>query len=663
MIRNKPERLRVLVIESSPERLRRVMECAAAEESNTNSIGAPVIDVVGATEVFDEASNLILSLKPDAVVVGLYESEQFVALHQVDPEMPLVVLVDAANETLAREAIHQGADEYLVFERLDAFWLERAIHQAVERARYRQELARERAYMYALLDNIPDRIYFKDEQSRFIRINRALAQLFGLEHPRDAIGKTDADFYGDEHASEARSDELRVMRTGEALVNKEESEVLRDGRRSWSLTTKLALRNRDGKVVGTCGISRDVTVKKEMEERLAHERNLLRVVIDNLPDHIFLKDSEGRYLLDNVAHQKWLGAESLDAVIGKSPEDFFPPEVAESFRKADTAVLDTGAPSLVNYEERAMSPSNHVGDMRWAMVTKVPWFGENGEVLGLVCIKRNISEQKIAEQQRNAAMEELQKAHTELRSIQMQLIEAEKMKTIGRLAAGIAHEVKNPLAVIRMGVDFLEQEKFEDSTIQTILEEMQEAVRRADSVILGLLDFSKPNQIEAKETSIQGLIDEALKAVRVEMSEPVKVVREEVGDLPAVMVDSEKMKQVLVNLLTNSLHAMPNGGTLTVRTGSRQLTGVGNNIGGSCSESFRVGQRLLVLEIEDTGCGIPEDKLAKVFEPFFTTKPTGKGTGLGLSVVKTIVDLHGGTIAVTNREECGVRVTVLLPLS
>jgi signal transduction histidine kinase len=111
--------------------------------------------------------------------------------------------------------------------------------------------------------------------------------------------------------------------------------------------------------------------------------------------------------------------------------------------------------------------------------------------------------------------------------------------------------------------------------------------------------------------------------------------------------------------LTNALHAMHDGGTLTLRTYTRQLTGVGANISDSRSESFRVGETIVFAEVEDTGSGIPEEKLAKIFEPFFTTKPTGKGTGLGLSVVKTIVDLHGATIDVRNMPEGGVRATIM----
>ena len=135
--------------------------------------------------------------------------------------------------------------------------------------------------------------------------------------------------------------------------------------------------------------------------------------------------------------------------------------------------------------------------------------------------------------------------------------------------------------------------------------------------------------------------------------------RELQARLPDLPLDAVKMSQVFVNLLTNAAHSMSAGGILTVRTYSKQLTGVGSNIGSAHSESFRIGRTLIVVEIDDTGHGIPEDKLSKIFEPFFTTKPTGIGTGLGLSVVKTIVDLHGATIDLRNLPEGGARATLM----
>jgi signal transduction histidine kinase len=209
-----------------------------------------------------------------------------------------------------------------------------------------------------------------------------------------------------------------------------------------------------------------------------------------------------------------------------------------------------------------------------------------------------------------------------------------------------------------MGVEFLQAHLASDEIASDVIHEMSEAVSRADGVVRGLLDFSAPKRLQLAPSDLNALIEHALVLVRGERRGEVEIVREFQPDLPLVPLDTDKISQVFINVLSNAYHAMPDGGTLTVRTYSKQLTGVGSNIGDTRSESFRVGEALVVAEIDDTGEGIPEDKMPKIFEPFFTTKPTGSGTGLGLSVVKTIVDLHGASIDVRNLSDVGTRVTL-----
>ena len=585
------------------------------------------------------------------------------------PNLPTIVLSGIDDEELAARAVHLGAQDYLVKSRADSHLLHRALRYAVERARGDALLAREREMLGMLLDNLPDRIYFKDRTSRFIRVNQAMSDFFQLERAEDACGKTDADFFGLEHSEETLLDERRVMETGVPILSKIECKTPVGGGKSWTLTTKLPLRDRAGRILGTCGISRDITAMKKMEEKLAAERNLLRDVIDHLPDAIFLKDLEGRYLLDNAAHGRLLGAKGAGEVIGRTVYDFFPDEIAQYFDAFDREVMNQGE-ALVNREERVFDIH---GRVRWQMTTKVPWCGENGAVLGVLCIARDITAQKEAGQQLESAyaelaysreevleaMARLQGAHTELREMQLQLIDAEKMKSIGRLAAGVAHEVKNPLAIIRMGIDYLNQAVGGDEGSALTLREMTDAVQRADGVIRGLLDFSAPKQLDVKRESLNAIIERALQLVRGEIGARVEVLRELDPQLPPLPLDAVKISQVFVNLLTNALHAMGRSGTLTVRTYRKQLTSVGANISGRSIESFRVGGTIVVAEIDDTGHGIPDEKIGKIFEPFFTTKATGVGTGLGLSVVKTIMDLHGATIDLRNLPEAGARATIM----
>jgi PAS domain S-box-containing protein len=599
--------------------------------------------------------------------------DTFARAHEAAPEVPIIVLSGRDDEALAIKTVHEGAQDYLVKGQVDTRLLVRSMRYAIERKRAEEALAKERDLLHTLLENLPDRIYFKDEESRFLRISRAVVEQFKVADQSQAIGKTDFDFFTAEHAQVALNDERLVMRTGEPIIGKVERETLPDGNVTWALTSKLPMRDKNGRVVGNFGISRDITAIKRIESELAEERNLLRSLIDNLPDYIYVKDTQYRYAIDNIAHRKFLGARSEQEVIGKRITDFFPPELVEQFARDDQRIIENGE-VLLNREEPLFDAQ---GRKRWHSTTKVPLRNNEGQIVGLVGISRDITERKEAEeklQEANAELArskaevemvfaDLQKSHEELKSAQFQLIQAEKMQSVGRLAAGVAHEVKNPLAILGMGIDYMTKNLVStDANLGLILNDMNDALKRADAIILGLLDFSVPRALDLHPENLSGIVEQSLSLVKHELTHnPVKLVRELANDLPPVQVDKQKIKQVLVNILTNAVHAMPQGGTLTVRTYLKQLSEAeaGHDAGWRLADRFRVGETVVICETLDTGSGIPTEKLVKIFDPFFTTKATGKGTGLGLTVTKKIVELHGGTIDIRNRAEGGVVVTLM----
>lgn len=343
------------------------------------------------------------------------------------------------------------------------------------------------------------------------------------------------------------------------------------------------------------------------------------------------------------------------------------------FSEDDADVIRSGHP-LLNREEPVL---DRIGNKRWHSTTKVPIRNSEGKVTGLVAISRDITESKLAEQALQEAntelarhkdelqrtLTELQQSHEALKSAQFQLIQAEKMQSIGRLAAGVAHEVKNPLGILRMGVDYLRKNfKPADENEGLILDDMADAIHRADGIIHGLLDFSAPHALDCHHEDFNAVADQSLSLMRHALNEgSVKLVRELAIDLPAVWLDRNKIKQVFVNVLTNAVHAMPQGGTLTVRTLFRQSHSIPfeRDEGSRQADHRRNGDGLVVAEISDTGTGIPDSKLAQIYDPFFTTKETGKGTGLGLTVTKKIMELHGGTLEIRNRKEGGVLVELL----
>jgi PAS domain S-box-containing protein len=595
--------------------------------------------------------------------------DTFRRVHTAAPEVPIIVMSGLDDERFAMQTVQEGAQDYLVKAQVEPRLLVHAMRYAIERKRAEEALAQERDLFHTLLDNLPDRIFFKDTQSRFTRINQSLTDHFKIGHPREAMGKTDHDFFTAEHADAALEDEKRIMATGEPVLGKIERETLPDGSITWALTSKLPLKNRQGRVIGNFGISRDITGIKRIEEQLETERNLLRSLIDNLPDYIYVKDPEGRYLLDNIAHRRWLGAASEGEVVGRRVSDFFPADAVARFAHDDEEVILTGHP-LLNREELV---TDRLGNQRWHATTKVPLRNNDGKVIGLVGISRDITEQKLADQELarhkdelQKALSELQRSHEDLKSAQFQLIQAEKMQSIGRLAAGVAHEVKNPLGILRMGADYLAKNLTSpDENVALIVADMTDAIKRADGIIMGLLDFSVPHALDSHAEDLSVLMEQSVALVRHLLNEgDLKLVKDLAEGLPPVWLDPNKIKQVFVNLLTNAIHATPPGGTITVRTSTRRLRRdeVDHDAGSRLADRFRAGEAVLIAEVLDTGAGIPDEKLAQIFDPFFTTKPTGKGTGLGLTVTKKIVELHGGSLDIRNRKEGGVAVTIMFKL-
>jgi phosphoserine phosphatase RsbU/P len=260
------------------------------------------------------------------------------------------------------------------------------------------------AILRVLMDTIPDRIYFKDRESRFVRNNIAHAHALGVNSPDDCMGKSDSDFFSREHAERAIADEREIMRTGQPVIAKIERLTLRDGRQTWASTTKMPWRDGTGQIIGTFGLTRDITAAREAEERLLEERNLLSTIINHLPSRLYVKDLQHRYVLNNRAHLEALNLKDQSEATGKTTLDFFPGERGQQALADDRRVID-GGERILNQEK---SDFGGEGDVRWSLVTKVPLHDITGQIAGLVGISHDITRRKLAEQElqrRQAEME------------------------------------------------------------------------------------------------------------------------------------------------------------------------------------------------------------------------------------------------------------------
>lgn len=253
---------------------------------------------------------------------------------------------------------------------------------------------------------------------------------------------------------------------------------------------------------------------------------------------------------------------------------------------------------------------------------------------------------------------ELTAAYQRLQETQTQLLQMEKMKVVGALASGIAHEIKNPLASISYGATYLhEQIHSGDAKVQSVLANIREAVRRANGIVTDLLNFAGTTSFKKGAENLNEVIEKSLSLIHHELDKKhIRVVKRIDQGIPPVLIDRNRIEQVFVNLMLNAIQASPQGGTLELKTYCQRITE------GFCARynldkaRFGAGTTAIICDVEDNGTGILPEHLQKVFEPFFTTKHASGGIGLGLSVTKNIMDNHNGIVSIENiTDHSGVR--------
>jgi len=421
----------------------------------------------------------------------------------------------------------------------------------------------------------------------------------------------------------------------------------------------------------------DVTDKKKAELAMRESQERLALVMQGSYDGIWDWDLTTNKVYFSPRWKNVLGyqEQELPDVFSTWEQLLHPDDQA----RARATVNDYLTKAIPNFElEHRLRHKD--GTYRWMLARGVALRDEQGKPTRMAGCHVDLTERKEAEQELHRAylelaqnedalrktLQDLRASNEELKSAQLQLIQAAKLESVGTLAAGIAHEVKNPLQTMIMGLDFLDRNlQPRDNNALTVLADMRDAVSRANSIVKELLTFSAANHSVQQSEDLNGIIERSLWLIHGElMGSQIKVVRQLDQELPKVEIDAVKIEQVFINLFINAIQAMTPGGTLTVSTTSMRLEeGARLLVPAAALSCFRTGDELVLARVEDTGGGISEEHLTKIFDPFFTTKPVGVGTGLGLSVVKKIIDLHGGVIDIRNGAHRGVAATVILKTS
>lgn len=463
----------------------------------------------------------------------------------------------------------------------------------------------------------------------------------------------------------------RVLR-GETPPPLEHRIIHKNGSIRWIRNTQVPRNDREGRPVSYDGLVSDITARKQAETALQESQERLALVIQGSNDGIWDWDLKTNQVYFSPRWKSMLGYEEQEVESDFSAwERLLHPDDREHALAQVRAYL-SGQIATYELEHRLRHKD---GSYRWILARGRVLRDAAGKPVRMAGSHIDLTERKLAQEQLQrvnaeltqseetlkAMVAEIKFSHEELKATQLRLIQAAKLESVGTLAAGVAHEVKNPLHTILMGLDYLDRNlPGTNECIAPVLGDMREAVKRANTIIRDLLQLSAPADFQLRQEDLNRLVEHSLWLINNEtVACRVSVVRHLDADLPRVIVDRQKIEQVFINLFINALQAMSQGGVLSVATFAGCF-GEDLKLNDTAFPQFKCGDRLVVIGVQDSGPGIPEADLPRLFDPFFTTKPVGVGAGLGLSMAKTIVEMHHGAIEIQNVPQGGALVNVVL---
>jgi PAS domain S-box-containing protein len=568
-----------------------------------------------------------------------------------------------------------------------------------ERKIAENKLAEASNLLATLMENSPDCIYFKDRDSRFVHYSKAFEKLFKLSEGQKLRGKSDFDFFLVEHARAAFEDEQEIIRSGQPLIGKFEVEPHADGRVTHALTTKVPWRDSTGNIVGTFGISKDVTSLKETEAKLAYERDLFHALLENFPDSIYFKDLESRFV--RVSRSKVISAmktvrsqfESKNPgvapdqlplhlqnseefgkwLIGKTDFDTFNEARARSAYEDERAIVRTGEPMVAKIEQNPQAD----GQTAWCITTKLPWRDKDGKIIGTFGVSKDITALKQAEK-------DLESAH-------QRLLETSRLAGMAEVATDVLHNVGNVLNSVNVScsltIDRVKGSKIsslaktaallaenrgrlgdfftidprgqqiptylaalsdhfvhEQSALLQELEQLLKHIEHIKQIVAMQQSYAKVAGVIETINPTQ-LVDDAVHINGAALTRHDVQVRCEFEKVPMIQTEKHRVLQILVNLIRNAKYALDDAKRpdklLTIKLG-------------------RNGGDHIKIEVTDNGVGIPKENLTRIFAHGFTTRNNGHGFGLHSSAI-AIQELGGSLTAHSEGEGKGATFTLLLP--
>ena len=367
-----------------------------------------------------------------------------------------------------------------------------------------------------------------------------------------------------------------------------------------------------------------------MESTLIDHERLIRSVVNNLKDGLIISNIDGNIQLFNKGAEEIFGYRA-EEVMDKPLEILLDKSYKEQHKIGFAKFVKTGKISPRS------TPMEVIGRKKDDSIVHIDLtltqMEQRGELLAIGLV-RDISDRKEAE--------------GKMESIQKQVVASQKLAAIGELAAGVSHEVLNPLNIISVHTQLLQRRTKDNAETKEFCTKVRHEIDRIQKIMSSLLEFSRKGSPQLEKGNLVEEINKTIDLVEEEYKlDNIEFVRNWCGEHGELLYDSDKMRQVFLNLIHNAKHAMPEGGTITI----------------GCGTTEKANKNFHQFVISDTGSGMREEVMLKIFEPFFTTKPEGQGTGMGLPVVHGIIQEHGGEISVESEEGKGTTVIVNLTLA
>jgi PAS domain S-box-containing protein len=498
------------------------------------------------------------------------------------------------------------------------------IRDITERKKIEKELRESEEKYRNLFERVRHGLFISTQEGRFLDCNQAMWGALGYQSKEEFLK---IDIAKDLYVNPEDRKTFQQLIEEQGFVKDFEVEwKKKNGERITVLNTAVVKKDEKGTVVSYEGIKIDITDRKRMERELKEANDFLMNLIDSSVDGIIVTNMKGDILLFNKGAENLLGYKS-EEVVGKMPiRNIYPPGVAKEAMEKLRSPDFGGVGKLTSFPilHRRKDGELIEGDLSASLI-----YDEKGNEIASLGIFKDLRERLRIER--------------ELQKMQEALLQSEKLAAMGRLTSQIAHELNNPIYGIMNTLELLKTEIPPESKRRRILELSLSEIQRLSEMLRNMLSFSKPEEEARKRINLNDLLEGILLMMERQMRESnIRVVSDLDHQIPEVMASTNQMRQVMLNMFKNAKEAMPNGGTLTVRT---------------AKEDQKVS-----VHIQDTGVGIPEEIRSKIFEAFFTTKQKVKGVGLGLSVCYGIIKDHGGEIKLESEEGKGTTFIISLPI-